>query len=455
MNEKIILFNPPAYSSTPLIRDFYCSFSSKTGYYWPPQDLLGLSGILRNHYEIVVIDAVANKLTPRECYDMIMAITAGALIFSTGMASFHEDMQLMAMIKKGKNIKIIGSSSIFRSAGEEMLHRHPFLDALITDFTDNSIIAYLQEDLRSGTDIIYREKTQAGVPKNNNQSDFSLGIPLYEAFINKNSRIPLFGNRPFSIVTASFGCTFHCSFCVVSSIKRKQRVVAEVIRDARHIRDLGIEKIFFVDPLFTAQKARTLQLCDGIKDLGLEWICNAHPSTLSDEDTLTGMKKAGCTAVMIGVESGNDAVLKRCAKGTTIEQIKKAFSLCRAFKIKTLAYFIVGLPGETKQSFYKTIELAQELRCDYASFGYAVPDIGTRLAQETTHKRGSFDPSLAPALASETLSEKDAITLLHAAYRKFYLRPEYILRRLAEVRSFADIELLLQHGGQLLKRNIL
>lgn len=128
-----------------------------------------------------------------------------------------------------------------------------------------------------------------------------------------------------------------------------------------------------------------------------------------------------------------------------------------------MAYFIIGLPGEDRESIKRTIKVAKEIKCDYASFGYATADIGTELRKESLLKGWiidsllgeRLDSSTSPTLKTDKLSEKELKKLKHAAYRQFYIRPSYIIKKLLEVESLGDIKLLLEEGGLLLKRNIL
>ena len=157
------------------------------------------------------------------------------------------------------------------------------------------------------------------------------------------------------------------------------------------------------------------------------------------------------------------SILKRYNKGTNIDQIRAVFKLCREFGIRTLAYFILGLPGEDNKSIRRTIKFAKEIKCDYASFGYASPDIGTELREESI-KNGwimnlaqdrIFDSSAAPILRTNELSGEETKELLRAAYRQFYIRPSYIIKRLLETKSLGDVRFLLKGGCLLFKRNIL
>lgn len=464
MNERILLFNPPSpHKSSYVIRDFYCSFSSKANYYWPPQDLLVLSGILRGTYGIEVLDAVASDLDQDACFEAVVKMPVSAIIFATGTASLHSDMLIMERIKKYKKVRVVGSSSIFRYGAAEIMCRYPFLDDLVSDFTDHSIIACLKGDYSAGGNLDYRQVEEVPAGKENTSNVFSCKTPLYEHFISMRNKIPLFGGKRFSVVVSSFGCRFNCAFCVAGTIKQKFRSVEEVLADIKYILGLGIKRIFFADPLFTADKKRVLEFCHAVACLGTQWICNAHASTICDAALLRAMKQAGCSAVMIGVESGNDSILKKYRKGTDTEQLMQTFRLCRESGIKTLAYFIVDLPGEDSHSVRNTIEFAKKIQCDYASFGYATPDIGTALRRESI-EQGWFtespnsedaDPSLAPVLETNKLSREEARGFLKSAYRSFYARPGYITKKLLEMRSPGDIKVLIKGGWSLLKKNIL
>lgn len=461
--KKILLLNPPA--SVRYIRDFYCSFSSKAHYYWPPQDLLALSGILSKKYEVEVLDAISSNLNEEACYKMIMDSTASAVIFTTGQASLEKDARFIERIKRNKDIKVIGSCSVFRFIGRETMEKFPFLDALLTDFTEKGIIDYLNGRYENCEYIIYRKGDDIYIPPKNQDNDFSIGIPLHEQFISKSNRMPIFGDSRFSIVVTSVGCIFRCGFCVAGTVRLRKRSLKEIYEELEYIQSLGIQRVFFVDPLFTADKNRVMDFCNELlnKGLKIKWACNAHAATLQDEGLLKLMQESGCCALLIGIESVNQGVLERYNKCTNIEQIKEAFRLCRKFKIKTLAYFIIGLGGDSVDSVQRTIKFAKDIKCDYASFGYATPDIGTDLRKESLSEGwvinpgidAQLDPSLEPALKTNQLSDIEAKKLFRTAYRKFYLRPSYILKKILEIRSLQDFKYLFEGGCILLKKNIL
>ena len=123
------------------------------------------------------------------------------------------------------------------------------------------------------------------------------------------------------------------------------RRIDNVVQELHTLDGYGIHQIDFCDPTFIVKRDRTLDLCNAILRTGLHlhWSCNSRVDIV-DEECLRAMKNAGCHIVFFGVESGNQEMLDRYAKGTTIEAVRRSFSLCRAIGIEKLSYFIVGLP---------------------------------------------------------------------------------------------------------------
>jgi radical SAM superfamily enzyme YgiQ (UPF0313 family) len=460
--EKVILLNPP--SNFRCIRDFYCSFSSKAQYYWPPQDLICLSGILRDHFVAELIDAVSNSIDEDRCLEIIEKSPAKAVISAIGALTFDSDIRFLCKVKAKTGKIIIGSSSIFCFMGEEIMLKYPVFDALITDFTDKSIIKYLNGEF-SGCNLTFRAPEGIRIPERRESGDFNIGVAQQESFINRRNRIPFFGDSDFATVISSVGCKFRCAFCVAGTMNWRGRDLNELIEELKHIENLGVKKVFFADPLFTADKNRVSLFCSMMKELKIkqDWICNAHAVTISDYSMLTEMKESGCVGIMIGAESASDNILKRYDKRTDTKQLEAAVNLCKKAGIKTLAYFIIGLPGENRDSIKDTIGFSRKLGCDYASFGFATPDVGTRLLRECQDNQwlrqpyvfSGIDSSKEPAIITDELSKDELKQLMRLAYRKFYLRPGYILNKIKEIRGLDDLRFLFKEGIALLKKNSL
>jgi len=179
------------------------------------------------------------------------------------------------------------------------------------------------------------------------------------------------------------------------------------------------------------------------------WSCSSRVDIL-DENLLKLMKQSGCHTIQFGVESGSQKILDRYNKKFTLEQVKKTFSLCHKLGIRTMAHFILGLPGENERTILKTINLAKELKCDFAAFNIASPRIGTELRKEaiknkwlTSSNLSRTDSSLTyPVIKTEELSPEKLWELRNKAIRDFYFRPSYIMKKILHLNSLNELKIL-------------
>ena len=147
------------------------------------------------------------------------------------------------------------------------------------------------------------------------------------------------------------------------------------------------------------------------------------------------MKEAGCYVISLGIESGSQEMLNRLRKGITIEQIKKAVRLCKKYGIRTRGYFIIGSPGETKETISQTINLAKELNLDYFMLSILTPYPQTTIFENALKKgiikKRNWDEALKNAGIIETsFSFEQLMDLKKSLYKKYYLNLGYILPRL-------------------------
>ncbi len=188
----------------------------------------------------------------------------------------------------------------------------------------------------------------------------------------------------------SRGCPYHCIFCDKSIFGSKWRArssqnVLEEIEEI--VKDFKIKSIIIYDDLFTLNKQRVIEICQGILERGLrvEWKCEGRVDRV-DAEMLRWMKKAGCSLIAYGVESGNQIGLDYLQKKITLAQIRQAFELTHKAGIRPMAYFILGIPVETFEQGLKTIEFARELKPEYAQFSILSPYKGTKLYEEAKAK---------------------------------------------------------------------
>lgn len=458
--DRVLLLNPPG--NKLFQRDMYCSNVSKGNYYWPSIDLLVLSGILGQNYEVDVIDAIIERLNPEDCLQKIQAHNYRAVVFLTGSASWQQDLAFVKRIKQvSKPPLLIGNGDILLYKAQDFLAKHDFLDAILFDYTSEDILRFLEQDFPAISAMAYRENGDIQeVRKPVQGGEFTYPVPHHEKF-PLNKYLLVHGKRfPFTSVQASFGCPFSCSFCIAATLGYKYRAVANVMEELKYVAALGIKDIFFTDFTFEARRKNTMELCQQMvkTDLNLTWVCSSRASTL-DEELISWMRSAGCHTILLGVESGDNELLETYSKGVTKAQIGQAFSLCRKYKIRTVGHFIIGLPGETEETAQKTITFAKELNCDIASFNIAIPAPGTKL-RESAIANGHladdvmvFDASDSyPAIETPQFSKEQAWNWRNKAVREFYFRPGYLLKSALTARTLYQWKLLILNGMALVRQ---
>jgi radical SAM superfamily enzyme YgiQ (UPF0313 family) len=192
---------------------------------------------------------------------------------------------------------------------------------------------------------------------------------------------------------------------------------------------------------FTLDRAFVLEVCRELVErrLGVRWMCNSRVDSI-DAGLARAMKDAGCTGISFGVESGVQEILDNVRKGTTVEQGREALRVTREAGIDTLTHFILGLPGETRDTIRRTVAYAKVLDPDWAQFYCATPLPGTAF-HEQSRRNGSL-PMAAPwsdyelnrpVVSTPALSASELRRARKWAYLSFYGRPRAALRAVRKV----------------------
>jgi radical SAM superfamily enzyme YgiQ (UPF0313 family) len=195
-----------------------------------------------------------------------------------------------------------------------------------------------------------------------------------------------------------------------------------------------VKEFFFDDDTFNIQKVRTVELCEKLKPLGLTWSCTSRVTT--DFETLKAMKEAGCRLLIVGYESGDPQILKNIKKGATIERARQFTKDCHKLGLVIHGDFIIGLPGETRETIESTIKFAKELDVetiqvsvahaypgtelyDYAmKNGFMVAD--SKMVDDGGHQLAQIQY---PGLPADYLLES-----VHRFYDEYYFRPKAAFR---------------------------
>lgn len=249
-----------------------------------------------------------------------------------------------------------------------------------------------------------------------------------------------------TILTAR-GCGFNCNFCLNELMWKRHvryRSLDSVLGEIDELVSVYDTSLLHIhDDNFTGSPGRVVEFCDRMRKFfpRLKWICHGRADSLSRE-LLTAMRNAGCVEMQIGVESGDDKILKSCNKGLDTEVIRRAFRLLKDSRINQWATFVFGYRGETRESAGRTIRFALELDPTYATFMFLSPFPGTRCFSELRQKEliktldwTRYNWHDSPVFETANLTADRLVDLRRKAYIRFYIRPVVWLRYL---RVFLD-----------------
>lgn len=253
---------------------------------------------------------------------------------------------------------------------------------------------------------------------------------------------------PSTSMITSRGCPFHCTFCsshLTFGRRVRFRSPRNVVAEIEYLIDrYKIKGISFVDDTFTLNSKRISEFCSEIRSRGIdiEWMCMGRVDTVS-KDMLEDMKRAGCTSIGYGIESGSQHVLDEyIKKGITLEAAERAIKITKEVGITSVAYFMIGTPGETLGDIDKTIRFAKRLNPDAVNFSIAIPmpgtemfDIASKIGKIEVNSFKDFDFSNYPIFESPDLPKEKIYELHNSADREFYWRMGYLG---SQILSFRD-----------------
>jgi hopanoid biosynthesis associated radical SAM protein HpnJ len=246
--------------------------------------------------------------------------------------------------------------------------------------------------------------------------------------------------HPYVSLYTTRGCPAQCTFCLwpqtLSGHPWRKRSSDDVAREMARAKEYwpNVKEFFFDDDTFNIQKARTVELCAKLKPLGLTWSCTSRVTT--DFETLKAMKDAGCRLLIVGYESGDPQILKNIKKGATVERARQFTKDCHKLGLVIHGDFILGLPGETRETIRNTINFAKELDVetiqvsvahaypgtelyDYAvKNGFMVAD--SKMVDEGGHQLAHIQY---PGLPAEEI-----LDAVHRFYDEYYFRPRAVFR---------------------------
>lgn len=454
---KILLVNPP--NRHPLRSILPAAVEAERGVF-PPLGLLSLAAAVRGlpGVQVEVIDAPAERLSAEDVAGRVNE--GGHDLLGVTVLTFT----LLDALATAAAVKVCRPETTVIAGGP-----HPHLFPRETLALGPFDLVLRGEGERSFRELVAGwPETLQHPPPGVHSRDGRRGEPEIAPFIEDLDALPLpardltrlslyhsvlSGKRPITTIMSSRGCPYQCVFCDRPHLGKRfrPRSARNVVAEMENCRAAGIREAVFYDDTFTVQPGRVREIAELILErrLRLAWDIRARVNDLEPEDYPL-LKKAGLARIHFGVESGDPQILRSLRKGISLDQARRAFRAARSADLETLAYFMVGLPGETPATLQRTLEAARELAPDYVHFSVFIPFPGTPIYEQAL-SRGVLDrdvwadfardprPDFSPPLWEEKLDEGEIFSALARLYRAFYFQPSVIWRRLRRTANLAGL----------------
>lgn len=427
-----------------------------------PLGLLYLASSIRaDGYPVKIIDAEILGLNTKAATEKILAEEPGMVGFTAVTVSVDNAAAVAEEIKKtNPNIITVIGGHHLTTAPEETLKRFPQFDIGVIGEGEKTILelatvvkdfGFDKEKLKSVNGLIFREdngeKFFKTSPRARNRDLDALPKPAFDLLPNLSDYSPpvhTVKKFPACNLVTSRGCPGQCTFCTRSVYGNSLSAhSAEYMMDL--IEELyykyGVREVQFRDDNFTVFKPRLFKFCELMKKkkLDLVWTALARVDMVQPE-MLKAMKEAGCWQVWYGVESGNNEILKIIKKNTTKDQIRNAVNWTKQAGMGVGAFFIMGHPGETKETLEETIDFALSLKIDEFHCTLMTPMPGSEIYRNW-HKYGTFDndwkklSNWKPVFVPFGLTKEELEKYNQKFFRKFYFRPRIVLGYIKRIRS--------------------
>lgn len=470
---KIILINPPAINNIDFVREGRCEQRlSSFQYNMVPISLPSIAAVLIKYgHEVKIIDCIACKITPEKLNKLIAEMRPALGILNIATGSYNGDKIVVNNIKREFSFHLTAIGNHVTSLPDIVL-KETKLDSVIIgepEFIARELASCVdnKQPLSQVKGIAYRVDGKIFI---NERAPFienldDLPFPARSLLDNNKYFLPVI-NEPYTLLISSRGCPHNCIFCTAHQYygrKLRLRSCNNILAEIDEIVNKHkIKNITMWSDTFTLNRDFVVSVCNGIikNNFNIKWMCNSRVDMV-EIGLLRLMKKSGCIGISYGIESGAQEILDNIRKKTTLLQAKNAIKWTKDAGIESLAHVILGLPGETKNTINKTIKFIKDIDPDYAQFYCAVPFPGTDFYQQAvknswikSYDWDKYEINQA-IIGTPQLSVAELEKSKIRAFRSFYLRFAYLVKRLSKVKSLSDLKMNFLQGMDFIRNWVL
>ena len=473
---KVLLINPPFENTLKIGID--SELMDMAGVF-PPMGLLYIAAnLIKNGFTVKLLDCPAKKILHKELKNYISEFNPQVVGISTFTTTMTDVLLCAKNIKSiNKNIKVVlGGHHVY--SYPELSATYPDVDFIIRgeaeySFTELCLALKNNAEIETFKQIKGIGFKDSGNIYLNTEPAFIWQIdelPFPErSIINPQVYHSVFDTEePEISIISSRGCPFNCSFCFTPEKKYRSRSIENIMDEIIELYGKGFCKFFFFDDLFSINAQKIIDFSKAVLQLGLKikWSFRGRIKSINEE-ALRIATQAGLIRVQFGIESFDENVLNLCNKNLTKNDILETIKLCKKFNIQTVGNFMIGLPGQDETVVLNDLKIAMKSGLDFAEFNIFTPLPNTaayNLALQKGIIKNDFwenyahDPiknysNFKMQYYTESLPEEKQFELCKFAFKKFYLRPVYVVRRLKTIKSFMQFVFHAKSAFKLLKFN--
>lgn len=455
---KIILLNPPFLnkysksSRSPAV--------TKSGTIYFPLWLSYAAGVLdQEGHDLILIDAPARCIDNNETLNIIEKFAPELIVVDTSTPSIYNDLEFSKAIKNIlPTVKICLVGTHASACVEEIFTDSPFIDFIARheyDYTIKELAKKLNKPKEynsiKGISFLDVNNNIVNTPDRDliqNLDELPFVSKVYKKYLDINDYFYAHVSYPTISIFSSRGCPSKCFYCMYSQVMFgkgfRKRSAENLFEECVYIKNnfTDVKEILIDDDNFAVDQENVKAFCRLLinNKVNLKWTVQVRVTL--EYDTMLLMKKAGCKLLVAGFESGNQNILDNMHKGITLEQSLNFNSAAKKAKLRVHGCFMVGNPGETKETMIQTLNFAKKLRLDTVQFFPLMVYPGTEAydwAKKNNYiKANNYREWLKDdgmhncVLSTENVSSEDLVNFCDYARKKFYLRPKYIFMKLGE-----------------------
>jgi len=466
---RTLFLNPPSYEGFDGGAGARYQAKREIRSYWYPTWLAQPAAIVPDS---LLVDAPPAGLSLDDVVPL--ARRHDLVVLHTSSPTFAGDVKVAEALKGenpsilvcfvGPKVAVEPERSLRSSEAIDLVAREEF-DFTVAEIAEGRPLASIDGiSYRGGDDQVVHNPDRA-ILEDMDQLPFV--TPVYKRDLRPEDYAIGYLLHPYLSLYTGRGCRSRCTFCLwpqtVGGHRYRTRSVGKVVEEAALAKRLfpQVKELFFDDDTFTDDRPRAEAIARGLARLGTTWSCNAKANV--PRETLKVLRDNGLRLLLVGYESGNQQVLNNVKKGIKVDRARRFAQDCRDLGITVHGTFILGLPGETKETIQETIRFAREVNPHTIQVSVAAPYPGTELHRQALERGWLPDDGDGAALVSEGGTQLAALSYPHlghteilesvdAFYKRFYFRAGKLVEMSAELLRHPEMTgRRLREGGEFVR----